>query len=170
MSFMILAFDTYYFENKAKTVCLEFAEWDDKNHLNIFSEIKDEISEYESGAFYKRELPCILSLLNKIKLDDNTIIVVDGFVFLDDEYKPGLGAHLYNALEQRIPVIGVAKTNFAQIHNLKREVYRGESRKPLYLTSAGINIDEASEYVQSMYGQYRIPDLLKQLDSLTKGK
>jgi deoxyribonuclease V len=167
---MILAFDTYYFENKAKTVCLEFADWDDKIPSNIFFEMKDDVSDYESGAFYKRELPCILSLLNKIKPDDNMIIVVDGFVFLDDEYKPGLGAHLYNALEQRIPVIGVAKTNFAQIHNLKREVYRGESRKPLYVTSVGIKPDEASIFVKSMYGQYRIPNLLQQLDSLTKEK
>ncbi|GAL86271.1 endonuclease V [Sporocytophaga myxococcoides] len=165
---MILAFDTYYFENKAKTVCLEFAEWNDKIPSNIYSEIIEDVSEYESGAFYKRELPCILSLLKKIKVDINTIIVVDGFVFLDDEFKPGLGAHLYNALEQHIPVIGVAKTNFAQIYNLKKEVYRGESRKPLYVTSVGVQVHEASAYVQSMYGQYRIPDLLKQLDSLTK--
>ncbi len=167
---MILAFDTYYFENKAKTVCLEFAEWNDKIPSNIYSEIKEDVSEYESGAFFKRELPCILSLLNKIKHDVNTIIIVDGFVFLDDELKPGLGAHLFNALEQRIPVIGVAKNNFAQIHKLKREVYRGESKKPLYVTSVGIKMDDASEYVKFMYGQYRIPDLLKQLDSLTKGK
>ncbi|MBO9700519.1 MAG: endonuclease V [Sporocytophaga sp.] len=167
---MILAFDTYYFENKAKTVCLQFANWNDKIPVQIFSEIKEDVSEYESGAFYKRELPCILSLLNKINLDEVSMIVVDGFVFLDDEYKPGLGAHLFNSLEQRIPIIGVAKTNFAQINNIKREVYRGESRKPLYITSVGINIDEASTYVESMYGQYRIPDLLKQLDSMTKVK
>lgn len=167
---MILAFDSYYFENKAKTVCLQFADWNDKIPAQIFSEIKEDVNEYESGAFYKRELPCILSLLNKINLDEVTIIIVDGFVYLDDEYKLGLGAHLFNALENRIPVIGVAKTNFAQINNLKREVYRGESKKPLYITSVGVDIDEASAYVQSMYGQYRIPDLLKQLDSMTKEK
>jgi len=165
---MILAFDTYYFENKAKTVCLQFADWNDKIPAKMFSEIKEDVSEYESGAFYKRELPCILSLLTQIELEEITIIVVDGFVFLDDEYKPGLGAHLFNALEQRVPVIGVAKTNFAQINNMKREVYRGESRKPLYITSVGIDIDEASANVKSMDGQYRIPDLLKQLDSMTK--
>ncbi len=167
---MILAFDTYYFENKAKTGCLQCADWNDKKPAQIFSEIKEDVSEYESGAFYKRELPCILSLLNKIKLDEVSMIVVDGFVFLDDEYKPGLGAHLFNVLENRIPVIGVAKTNFAQINNLKRAVYRGESKKPLYITSMGINVDEAAASVKAMYGQYRIPDLLKQLDSMTKEK
>ena len=61
---MILAFDTYYYEDKAKTVALSFAQWTDDKPAVIYDEFKTHIQEYESGFFYKRELPCILSLLN----------------------------------------------------------------------------------------------------------
>ncbi len=39
--------------------------------------------------------------------------VIDGYVWLDDQGKKGLGARLYDALDAQIPVIGVAKTLFA---------------------------------------------------------
>ena len=62
---MILAFDTYYFDNKAKTVCISFRSWPDESPLGMEEEITEGISDYEPGAFFKRELPCILSLLRK---------------------------------------------------------------------------------------------------------
>ena len=34
---MILAFDTYYFDNKAKTVCLEFENWDEDKNFKIYT-------------------------------------------------------------------------------------------------------------------------------------
>lgn len=33
---MILAFDTYYYENKAKTVCIAFNNWESDTIINIF--------------------------------------------------------------------------------------------------------------------------------------
>jgi deoxyribonuclease V len=164
---VIAAFDTYYFDNKAKTVCLTFGQAESIDPDNIYTEILENIEEYIPGEFYKRELPCILSLYKKLSVKPD-LIIVDGFVYLDDENRLGLGGYLYKALEGKIPVIGVAKTNFATIINNKREVLRGESEKPLYITSIGINIDLAANIVQSMDGQYRIPTLLKKLDSLTK--
>lgn len=65
---MILAFDTYYFNHKAKTVCVSFNCWSDIKPSNIYEETLQGINEYEPGAFYKRELPCILSLFNKIHM------------------------------------------------------------------------------------------------------
>ena len=65
---MILAFDTYYYENKAKTICIEFCNWTDAKCHKIHSEILVNVEEYVAGEFYKRELPCILSLLEKIDL------------------------------------------------------------------------------------------------------
>jgi len=65
---MILAFDTYYFDNKAKTVCISFNSWTDKSPINVYNEIIKNIAEYEPGSFYKRELPCILALLEEHKL------------------------------------------------------------------------------------------------------
>ncbi|KQB42360.1 endonuclease V [Flavobacterium aquidurense] len=165
---MILAFDTYYFDEKAKTVCLEFEEWNESKNFKIHTEIIDNIEEYVPGEFYKRELPCIISLLNKIDLKNIEAIVVDGFVYLDDEKKYGLGGRLYEKLNSEIPIIGVAKTNFAAIEKNKRALVRGDSKKPLFITSIGIELDDAFEKVASMAGEFRFPTLLKELDRLTK--
>jgi deoxyribonuclease V len=165
---MILAFDTYYFDGKAKTVCLEFQEWNQSTDFKIHTEIIDNVSEYIPGEFYKRELPCILSLLNQIDLKKVEAIVVDGFVYLDDEKKYGLGGHLYEKLNQEIPIIGVAKTNFASIEKDKRSLFRGDSLKPLYVTAIGIELDDAFQKVESMAGEFRMPTLLKEMDRLTK--
>lgn len=165
---MILAFDTYYFDQKAKTICLEFAEWNEDKNFKVHSEIIDNVEEYIPGEFYKRELPCILSLLKQIDLSTIDVIVVDGFVYLNDENKYGLGGYLYDKLNKQIPIIGVAKTNFASIEKNKKALYRGESKKPLYITSIGIDLDEAYKKVESMAGEFRFPTLLKELDRLTK--
>ncbi len=165
---MILAFDTYYFDGKAKTVCIEFTDWSNSQYLKCHTETLENIEEYIPGEFYKRELPCILSLLNKISPKNAEAIIVDGYVFLTDEGKPGLGGHLYNALKGNIPVIGVAKTNFKTIEKLKRQVLRGDSNNPQFVTAIGIDVDIASENVRGMSGPFRIPTLLKQLDQMTK--
>lgn len=163
---MILAFDTYYFDDKAKTVAIQFDQWTSESITQSYTETITGIDEYTPGEFYKRELPCILSLLKQIDLSNCEAIIIDGFVVLDDENKIGLGGYLYNALEQNTPVIGVAKNDFIKIQDNKRLVYRGESKKPLYITSKGIHLDQAAECIQQMAGSYRFPDLLKQVDSL----
>lgn len=165
---MILAFDTYYYDQKAKTICLEFGEWNEDKNFKIHSETIDNVEEYIPGEFYKRELPCILSLLKQIDLSTIDVIVVDGFVYLDDENKYGLGGYLYEKLNKEIPIIGVAKTNFASIERNKKALFRGDSKKPLYITSIGIDLDEAYQKVASMAGEFRFPTLLKELDRLTK--
>ena len=165
---MILAFDTYYFDGKAKTVCLEFTEWNQSENIKVHTEIIDNVEEYIPGEFYKRELPCILSLLNKIDLTNLEVIIVDGFVYLDDEKKYGLGGHLYEKLNKKTPIIGVAKTNFASIEKDKKSLIRGESAKPLYVTAIGIELEEAFKKVESMAGEFRMPTLLREMDRLTK--
>lgn len=165
---MILAFDTYYFDNKAKTVGIAFREWGAVQPEQVYSETLEDIAEYEPGAFYKRELPCIVSLLKQVDFQTIELIIVDGFVYLDDQGRLGLGGRLYETLGQSIPVIGVAKTNFASIENNKRKLLRGQSGNPLYITAIGIDVDEAAAHINTMSGEYRIPALLKQLDGLTK--
>ncbi|MEP0265897.1 endonuclease V [Dokdonia sp.] len=163
---MILAFDTHYFEEKAKTVAVQFKHWTDEVPNHVYNETLMGIAAYESGAFYKRELPCILSLLKQIDLTVIDVIVVDGFVVLDDEGALGLGGYLYEALDQKIPIIGVAKNNFAKINALKMPVFRGDSKKPLYITSKGLSLQEAASHIQEMHGEYRFPTLLKEVDSI----
>lgn len=165
---MILAFDTYYYENKAKTVCLSFEDWSKEENYQIFSETVSAVQEYISGEFYKRELPCILSLLSKMPLEKVDLIIIDGFVFLNDENKFGLGAYLYYALDKKIPIAGVAKRDFATIEKNRNKLFRGTSKNPLFITSIGIDLDLVSEKIEKMNGEYRIPTLLKNLDKLTK--
>jgi deoxyribonuclease V len=165
---MILAFDTYYYDNKAKTVCISFEAWTDTTAHEVYTEIIESNEVYQPGEFYKRELPCILSLLKKIPTDSVKLIVIDGYVYLDDHGKPGLGGHLYNSLDRKIPIVGVAKTNFMTLNENKVMVLRGQSLRPLYITAVGMNISDAAERIKSMAGEHRIPTLLKTLDSLTK--
>jgi thioester reductase-like protein len=62
-----------------------------------------------------------LSLIDKIEIHKIEAIVVDGFVILDDEKKPGLGAFLYTRLEEKIPIIG---TYFKDMEKVIFEMFR----------------------------------------------
>src|SRR3954470_22013277 len=108
---MILAFDTYYKGDCAKTVCIAFHNWEDEHIAEVWTEELIGVAEYNPGEFYKRELPCIMSLYGKLPVMNVEAIVIDGFVYLDDNYKLGLGGYLHKELTEAIPVIGVAKTN-----------------------------------------------------------
>ena len=104
-----------------------------------------------------------MSLLSDIKEEIDTIIV-EGYVFLGE--RPGLEAYLRNAISAEIKVIGVAKSYFAG--SSAAEVYRGKSRRPLYVSSAGLDQTQAAKQIASMHGDNRIPTLLKEVDRLTK--
>ncbi|MCD8455243.1 endonuclease V [Tenacibaculum finnmarkense genomovar ulcerans] len=165
---MILAFDSYYFDNKAKTVCLGFDSWTDKEPLNIYVEITENIADYEPGSFYKRELPCIISLLKRIDINEIELIIVDSFVLLDDHGKLGLGGRLFEKLNKKIPIIGVAKSGFHSNNLNTKKILRGNSKKPLFVSSVGIELNIAYENIKSMHGDFRMPTLLQILDTKTK--
>ncbi|MEL6720525.1 MAG: hypothetical protein AAFP82_17595 [Bacteroidota bacterium] len=76
--------------------------------------------------------------------------------------------YLYEVLLEKIPIIGVAKKAFKDNEKLVRKILRGESKKPLYVSSVDIDVDLAANYIQNMAGEYRIPNLLKILDQRTK--
>ena len=97
-----------------------------------------------------------------------TYMVVDGYVCLNDDDKKGLGYYVFTYFEGKIPVIGVAKTSFHQNTKNVRPILRGVSTNPLYVTSIGVNVDEAANSIQSMAGAFRMPTLLKLMDTLTK--
>lgn len=166
---MIYAFDTYYFEDKARTACVAFHEWEDEQPAATYVRFRTDVEEYESGEFFRRELPCIMDVLDEIKPTDKDIIVVDGYVILNDDGKPGLGSYVYEKLGGSIPVIGVAKNLFNQPNNQRMALVRGESKKPLYVTAKGIGLQEAYDSITRMHGEYRIPTLLKLMDQLSRG-
>ncbi len=96
-------------------------------------------------------------------LDDIECVVVDGYVWLGNVEHDGLGMHLYHALGQSIPIIGVAKTPFLGTPKVC-EVFRGKSIKPLFVTSIHIELEEAKSAIVRMHGKYRIPTLLKKVN------
>ncbi len=167
---MIAAFDSYYAGDVQKTVCIIFSNWESPRIEKVLTGLHKIEEAYHSGEFYKRELPGILEIMDAPDFINVEIIIVDAFVWLDDEGTPGLGARLYEAINQTIPVIGVAKTNFATVHQNKRQVLRGKSRKPLFVSAIGLDPDQAAEWIKNLPGPFRIPDILKELDLLTKAK
>jgi deoxyribonuclease V len=46
---------------------------------------------------------------------------------------------------------------------MRREVYRGNSKTPLFLTVIGADVDEIKTKVEEMHGNFRIPSLLKKV-------
>jgi deoxyribonuclease V len=125
----------------------------------------DEAAPYQPGEFYRRELPCVLAVLERGPAAG--VVVVDGYVWLGPG-RAGLGAHLYHALGERTVVVGVAKSRFVGATDAV-PVYRGDSKSPLYVTAAGVSAEEAAGWVARMHGPYRVPTLLKRVDQLARG-
>lgn len=165
---MILAVDVHYKLDYAKTVVVLFESWQSKTYSEIVEVRTDTIADYIPGEFYRRELPCILEALQQIEISKIEVIVIDGYVYVDNQNSYGLGGYLYETLNKEIPIIGVAKTSFQSNKETVVEVYRGESKNPLFISSIGYKLEDAAQDVKSMYGDFRIPFLLKLMDQKTK--
>jgi deoxyribonuclease V len=164
---MILAIDVQYYDDYARAAGVLFEHWDDAKPVKEIIRLlhPSQYGEYVPGHFYKRELPCIMAIVEA--LDEKvTAIIVDGYVDLDE--KPGLGRHLYHKVGVEIPIIiGVAKSRFKKAVCL--EVQR-ESGKPLYVTSTNDYITSIlDDRIKSMHGKFRNPTLLKRVDHLARG-
>ena len=191
-----IAIDTYYYKDRAKTVGVVFNEWEDEVPEKVLISwlSSDKYGPYIPGEFYKRELPCIMHLLEQVPdILNYDAIILDGLAHLpktDPLAEPdGLGIRLEQELDKEHPdfrnnhptdpmkiygpaIIGVAKTSFKGCdsdHGLAK-VYRGEAKNPLYVCTTWFNMsaNEAAEHIKSMHGNYRIPTLLKILDKETK--
>ncbi len=165
---MIIAVDVHYKENYAKSVLVLFDCWEASSPIEIIEVNLNEVTEYIPGEFYKRELPCILDALQKVNLDTIELIIVDGYVYVDNDCKYGLGGYLYEALGKKIPIVGVAKTRFQSNQETVIEVYRGESKNPLFVSAIGVDIHSVAKKVGGMFGEFRLPYLLKLMDQKTK--
>jgi deoxyribonuclease V len=158
--------DVSYGRARAWAACVLFARWTDAQAASSRVRVTAEVLPYQSGAFYRRELPCLLAVLEGLQPSLETVIV-DGFVWLG-ENRAGLGAHLFEALGRRIPIVGVAKTAFAGAEGTAAPLCRGRSQRPLWISAAGLPLEEAVAGVRAMHGKDRLPVLLKTADRLCR--
>ena len=150
--------DVQYYDTYAVTAYVLFKDIAGTEPAKTGHVVTHEIHPYEPGAFYKRELPCLLNALQAIT-DPLELIIIDANVWLSDE-KMGLGGILYESLSKSIPVIGVSITKYTSDTSKIVPVYRGDSQNPLYVSAIGLDTSEAVQLIKDMAGPYRIPTLI----------
>jgi deoxyribonuclease V len=166
-SALIACVDVAYHATGATAACVLFRDWGDASPERELVVPIEQVEPYEPGQFYRRELPCLRAVLATVD-EPLRAIVVDGYVWLGVAREPGLGAHLFAALGERVPVIGVAKTRYRGADSA-HEIRRGESQAPLFVTAAGLDPAEAARRIAEMHGPYRIPTMLRKVDQLCRG-
>ncbi len=160
---MLLAVDVDYRDDgSAVAAGIVFRDWPSGVVAQTIIRRIDRVENYQPGEFYRRELPCILTVISAVTGLPEAVIV-DGYVSLGANGRDGLGMYLYRALEERVPVIGVAKNRFRDTP-AEAEVLRGTSIKPLYVTSSGMDVHQARANVATMHGAHRIPTILSAAD------
>lgn len=175
---MKLILDVMYDEAKglARTAAVEFQEFTDSHETAVHVAESPIASEYIPGEFFKRELPAIMAALQQIGLDrvkgECDAIVVDGLYMLGVGH-PGLGARLKQHLSETygidVEVIGIAKTHFNGCESVAKAVQRGKDAvKPLYVNGSGDR--DYAALVKSMAGDYRLPYLVKRVDTICRGR
>jgi deoxyribonuclease V len=163
---VIAALDVSYGARGAAVACVLFERWTDPVEADARVVLVGDVAAYEPGAFYRRELPCLLAALGALAAPPE-IVVVDGYVWLSAEGRPGLGARLHEALGGGTRVVGVAKTSFMG-SAFAEPVVRGESARPLYVTAVGVDAASAAGWIRQMHGEHRVPTLLKRVDRLCR--
>ena len=156
---MIACFDVHYFDDYANAAAILFEDWSDSSCIEKISVRFDTPKEYVAGEFYRRELDPLKTVIASISWQIQTY-VIDAYCHLSDDGKPGLGAYLHNELNNGGTIIGVAKNRFRDTEHAI-ELLRGESVRPLFVTSIGINYQTAANQIKSMHGKNRTPTLLK---------
>lgn len=124
-----------------------------------------QLEEYVPGEFYKRELPCLLHALSGIA-DGIDIIVIDGYCNISG--KSVLGDKLSEALGGK-PVIGIAKNRYND-NTTEKAIFRGVSKKPVYVSTSNYSLEKAAKIVEKMHGIGRLPTLVKLADKTARQK
>jgi deoxyribonuclease V len=163
---MIAALDVHYGSKSACAAGILFEDWTSAVAAVQVVENVATIEPYEPGNFYRRELPCLLVIADRLGAAFD-VAIVDGYAWLGSQNRPGLGGHLFEALGKTVPVIGVAKS-FFKTGPRTVPIVRGRSRRPLYVSAAGIDTNQAARNIGSMHGPHRIPTMLKLVDRLSR--
>ena len=165
---MILATDVQYHPGGGATAAgVLFQDWTSGTPDRQIVAQVSAVAPYRPGAFFERELPCLMAVLDQMSAAPSCVIV-DGYVTLGAEGRDGLGAHLHRALGGRVPVLGVAKSRFDGTPP-EAEILRGRSSQPLFVTAIGMPGPDACACIARMHGPHRIPTLLRRVDRLARG-
>jgi len=159
--------DVHYEGEGARAACVTALNWHDADARDEWIVEVPQVAQYRPGFFFERELPCILAVLERAPVEPR-VVVVDGYVVLDAQGRPGLGKHLFERLGRRVAVVGIAKRSFAG-SEFARHVVRGSSANPLFVTALGVSDVEAAQQVRGMHGPHRIPTLCTRVDHLCRG-
>ena len=163
----IAVLDAAYAEDAAGVACVLAEGWTEAApRAEITRRFAVAPAAYVPGEFYKRELPLLRSVIDDLG-STPAVVVIDGYVWLGADGTRGLGAHLFEALRSTIPVIGVAKTRYRD-DTWSERVCRGQSRRPLYVTAAGVSNATAAGLISGMHGDHRMPTLLQRADRLAR--
>ena len=162
---MIAAVDVDYRDPRAVAALVLFTDWTDPAPARELTVTVSAVKPYQPGMFFERELPCVEAALRASGVTP-AALVVDGYAWLAPG-RPGLGAHVHQALGGAVPVVGVAKTPFASAVGAV-PVLRGQSQRPLWVSAAGMDVNAAAAAVRSMHGPYRVPTLLQRVDRLCR--
>ena len=162
----IACLDVQYFDTYASVAAVTCLGWDAaKPQLSVSTRVPL-AGDYQAGEFYKRELAPLLTIIKLIPQPVD-VYVIDAYCQLDAEGSPGLGADFYEAIDRSAPVIGVAKNRFRHSEHAA-EVLRGNSSKPLFVTSVGLPHTEAAACIAAMAGDHRMPVMLKAVDGFAR--
>lgn len=168
---MIAIIDVDYTEEakgrtSARAACVVVPSWGASAASAEYLEGIEAVADYVPGQFFRRELPCILAVLERVE-EPIDVVVVDSYVVLDQEGTHGLGGYLWEALGREVPVIGVAKNPFRGAPPAQ-QVLRGDSSRPLFVTALGVDPEAAAHDVRRMHGRFRLPTMIKRVDRLCR--
>ena len=76
-----MAVDVHYRTEGARAAGVIFSDWDAPEVDRVVTAEVSEFADYQPGEFYRRELPPILALLEKVD-PSPAYVVVDGYVYL----------------------------------------------------------------------------------------
>jgi deoxyribonuclease V len=162
---LIACLDVHYADPRAAAACIVLSSWQASAPEECVVRTIDNVKPYEAGAFYKRELPCIEEVLKALRHVPE-ILVVDGYVWLG-QGKKGLGAYLFEARGSVGAVVGIAKTRFIGAEPVG-EVFRGQSRRPLFVSAVGMDLAEACARVEEMHGKFRVRWAVSEVDRVAR--
>lgn len=167
---LFAALDCHYEGERVRTACLLVADVQAPTINRFLIRETQQVVDYLSGQFFRRELGPLLDCLEAFVETSGhpEVIFVDAHVDLGAK-GPGLGRHLFEALEERSAVIGVAKNPYnIDGRPVNVPVLRGQSRRPLFVSAAGIPIENAVDIISKMPGPHRIPTLLRMADQFAR--